>query len=429
MAGLSKFTKNLSWVFFGNAIHAVFQFLLIVLAARILTVHDYGLINYATSLVSLFSAVCTLGFSGVITKKFAENEQKGGAYLWSTILTRIVISFPVLIILQVIGYYHSPADTEFHKIMACQSLSILFASGDLFIYWFRYKYKASIVAIVSLASFGIMAVWRIIALFLLKNTMVYVFGTVFETALLSIILCVIYLKMKQPRLYFSLDALKRMMAISYPFIFSAILSTVYGQTDKIMLESMVGTEAVAYYSVSLTLAGAISIIPTALIEGFRPEIFTQKEKNIEVYRKRLRQLYCSVFWICVAYCTLITLIARPLVMLLYGEKYMPAILSLSLIVWYTSFSYFGAINNIYMIAESKTKWVLITTLIGAALNVLLNALLIPLLDIRGAALASLVTQIFVNFILLAIIKPLRENFRIMLSGICFNNILKNNRGG
>lgn len=422
----SKFAKNVTWVFIGNAFHAVLQFLLNVLAARVLSEHDYGLINYSISLVALFTAVSTLGFNGVISKKFAENEGEGGAYLFSAFISRIIIAIPFTVAICIIGFIHSPFDRNFHCILLCQALSLFFSSGDIFVYWFRYKYKASTVAITRLISFVIMAIWRLVALFVFKSTVMYTFCTAFETALLSILLIVIYIKWKQPKLKFDYDLLKNMLTISYPFIFSAILATVYGQTDKLMLETMVSTEAVAYYSVSLTLASAISILPTALIEGFRPEIFFQKEKNEASYQRRLSQLYGIVFWICVAYCIFVTIFAKKIILLLYGEKYLPAVSSLSLIVWYTSFSYFGGINNIYMVAEKKTKWVQITTLIGALLNIGLNAVMIPVLNAYGAALASLITQVVTNFILLYLIKPLRKNFFIVLRGIGILSWAKNN---
>ena len=106
----NKFLKNVTWVFFGNALHAVFQFLLNVLAARILSENDYGLINYSISIVALFSAVGTLGFSGVTSKKFAENEEEWGEYLFSAFLSRIVVELPFIVAVYIIGYLHFPDD-------------------------------------------------------------------------------------------------------------------------------------------------------------------------------------------------------------------------------------------------------------------------------------------------------------------------------
>ena len=73
-----------------------------------------------------------------------------------------------------------------------------------------------------------------------------------------------------------------------------------------------------------------------------------------------------------------------------------------------------------MVAENKSKWVQVTTLVGAITNVALNALLIPGLGVVGAAMASLVTQIIANFALLYFIKPIRENFYLILQAVRFN---------
>lgn len=413
----SKLFKNVSWIFLGNVLHAVLQFLLNIIVARTLTENQYGIINYAISLVALFSAISTLGFNGIITKKFSEDEELSGEYLWSATITRIFLSIPFVIILQIISHMHAPENDLLHKVIFFQSLFILFSSGDLFIYWFRFKYNAKIVAIVRLFSFLLMAVWRIVVVVVFKNTSLYVLGTVLETAIFIGVLIIIYIKLRYPKLKFNYLIIKRMIKISYPFIFSAILATIYGQIDKIMLESMINTEAVAYYSVSLVLAGAIAIIPMALIEGFRPEILSYKIKDENIYIERLKQLYFYVFWVSIAYCTFITIFAKTIILIIYGDNYLPAVPSLSLIVWYTSFSYFGAINSIYMVAENKVKWVQVTTLIGAVINIILNIIFIQKLQVQGAALASLLTQIFTNFILLYLIKPLRKNFFIITNGI------------
>jgi O-antigen/teichoic acid export membrane protein len=49
--------------------------------------------------------------------------------------------------------------------------------------------------------------------------------------------------------------------------------------------------------------------------------------------------------------------------------------------------------------------------------VVLNTLLIPVMGINGAALASLLTQIFTNVGLGFIIKPIRRNNLLMMRGL------------
>ena len=420
---MSKFKRNISWIFAGNVAHAFFQFMLNIYVARVLTTEDYGLINYAASLISFFSSIGALGINGVITKKFADDEERKDEYIGSAIVYRLLFSIIAVVILQFIVRLSEPDNTTLHLVIFCQSLTIVFGSFDLVIYWFRYKSQAKIVAILRLVAFAISALWRLLVLANSKNIVAYVLGVSIETIVFSTLLIIAFKKVSRGNLKFKNDIARNLIKMSYPFIFSSILVTIYGQVDKLMLNTMINQTAVAYYSVSLTLAGAISIVPQALIEGFRPDILSFKNTDMEKYRRRLMQLYCLVFWICIAYCLFITFFAKYIILVLYGEKYLPAVGSLSLIVWYTSFSYLGAINNIYMVAENKIKWVQVTTFVGAIVNVILNYVFIPLLSVEGAALASLITQIITNFALLAIVPQLRENFIIIVKGITFSGII------
>ena len=414
----SKFVKNLSWIFFGNIAHAVLQFLLNIICARAFGTNDYGLINYGASLIAFFTAIGTFGFRGVITKFFAENEDNAGELIGTGIYVRLGFSVISIILLQIIISFSAKTDSQIRLVVFCQSLQILFASSDLFQYWFRYKSEAKIVAILRLAAFFICAVWKIIAILVYHDIVLYVIGVSLETGFFTTFQLIQFKKeYGKYRLKFSMEIFKKMIRISYPFIFSAILVTIYGQTDKIMLKSMLDNTAVGLYSVSLTIAAIISIIPTALIEGYRPDIMSFKITNQAKYRRRLQQLYGLVFWICVAYCLFISVFTKPIVSILYGEQYMGAVSSLSIVVWYTSFSYFGAINNVFMVAENKTKWVQISALAGASLNVVFNFMLIPSLGIVGAAIASLATQILANFVMLLVVPALRDAFIIVIEGI------------
>ena len=328
-----------------------------------------------------------------------------------------------ILFLQFFIFVSNQSSITLHLIVFFQSLTILFSSFDLPVYWFRYKSKAQTVAGIRLIAFFISAFWRIFAVSVFKDIVLYVIAATLETLFFAFLLILIFVKQnKENPIRFSFSIFKSMIKISYPFIFSAVLSSIYGQTDKVMLKFMIDNSAVATYSVSLTLAGAIVIIPSALIEGFRPQIMMFKTTNRQMYLVRLKQLYALVFWICFSYCLFITLFAKWIILFFYGTKYISAVPSLSLIVWYTSFSYFGAINNLYMVAEEKTKWVQVTAFFGAILNIILNFVFIPFLGISGAALASLITQVVANFFLLLLISPLRENFFIICSAICLRGL-------
>lgn len=426
---MNSFRKNLSWIFLGNIAHAVLQYGINILCARAFGVNDYGLINYAASIIAFFTAIGTLGYNSVITKNFAEDEARSGDYLKTALYSRTVFAVLSIAGIQIFLTLSGNRDAQLQRVVLCQSLQILFGTADIFVYWFRFKNNAKYVELVRLLALVFSALWRLGAIYFFDSVTLYVLGVSLETLIFSILLVWFY--NREYAVHYrgraSISTLKKLIKISYPFIFSAVLTTIYGQTDKIMLKNYLDNTSVGLYSVSLTLAGAISIIPSAIIEGFRPDIMNFKNSSPKRYKQRLQQVYGLVFWISVCYCLFITVFARPIIQLLYGKAYLGAVPSLALIVWYTSFSYFGSINNIYMVAEGKTFWVQIITLFGALLNVVLNALLIPRFGIVGASGASLITQVAANFILLLILPPLRENFFIILEGIALKGFIDNRR--
>ena len=287
----SRFARNLGWIFFGNIAHAVFQFLLNIICARAFGANDYGLINYGASIIAFFTAIGTLGFNCVVTKFFAEDEEKAGEILGTGYYARLALSVLSIMLLQVLVSVGRKPDLQIRVIILCQSFSILFASSDLFVYWYRYRNEAKTVAIIRLIAFFIAAIWKLVAILIYHSIVLYVIGVSLETGFFTAFQRLWYKKLyRQYKFVFKLETLKRLLKISYPFIFSSLLVTVYGQTDKVMLKNMLSNTAVGLYSVSLTLAGAISIIPTALMDGFRPDIMTSRIADQKKYSTRCQKL-------------------------------------------------------------------------------------------------------------------------------------------
>ena len=417
-----RLKRNVSWIFFGNVTYALLQFLLNLYVAHRLSLEAKGLVDYAASWITMLTAVASLGYNGMITREMTEHADRQGDYLCSCMVSYAVTGVLCMGVLQVIVRLMNPGEPLLYLITLCQSTSIVFSSLNLFVYWYRFSDHADTAALLRLLAFALSALWRIVALQKPDGLILYVIGTAAEALIFGAFLGILFFCRYKGSFRYSIKIAVSVLKKSYPFIFAGILGTIYGQADRIMLKSMIGPESVALYSAAAMLAGALSMIPSSLIEGFRPDIMEYKFSDENLYLKRFRQLYAVIFWASIAYCVFVTLFARPIMMLTYGEKYAGAVGALSLIVWYTAFSYFGSVNNMYMVAENKNRWVQIITLIGAAGNILLNAVMIPRWGIAGAALASLLTQVLANFIMMWLIPDLRSGFYNMIRGIALRDI-------
>lgn len=420
----NRFIKNLSWILIGNIFHAICAFILNLYAARNFLVSEYGVINYAASLVTFASSICGLGINQIIAKSFADDEKNSGSYIGTGALLQCIAGVGGILVLSLVVLTPDNNQNNIGIIVLIQSSSLLFSGLSIFIYWYRYCYKANLVAIARMISFAVSALLKVLSMLVFKSIVIFTIGAAIESVALGSILGAHYVREHGWNLKFSFGAAQSILKASYPFIISAALISIYSQTDKIMLQHFIDESAVAFYSASYTIANVVCIIPAALIEAFRPDIMKYKNSNESLYEHRVKQLYGIVFWICISYGIFIAIFKKPIINILYGPNYYDAISSLNWIVWYSSFSYFGAVTNLYLIAENKSRWVQYLTIIGAVLNILLNWALIPRFGIAGAAIASLFTQIISNVIAPCCISEIRPTIVFMFKGISLKYLFR-----
>jgi len=251
----NRLINNVSWIFFGNVAHAILRFVLDAVVARLLSLNDNGMLNYASSLISFVLVLCGFGFSSVITREFVEDEENAGRLLTSCILTQSAAGAAAIAVIQFLIRIVAPNEPELYPIVFLQSFSSILGSLGLLVYWFRYKDQAKKVAIQRLAAFFIGGVIRVAVLCLTDNLLIYVCSTLVESMLFSLFLGVTFFKSYHGSLKFSFPAVKKILKSSYPFIFSALLSMIYAHTDRIMLKSMLDNEAVALLCICTSGSG------------------------------------------------------------------------------------------------------------------------------------------------------------------------------
>ena len=93
---------------------------------------------------------------------------------------------------------------------------------------------------------------------------------------------------------------------------------------------------------------------------------------------------------------ILTLRAPTIIDLLYGKAYCNAVISLRILSWTILFTFISNIFSYLLISTFKTsKEFTLYALLGLVLNVGCNCLLIPILDLNGAAISTVITEAFI----------------------------------
>lgn len=150
-------------------------------------------------------------------------------------------------------------------------------------------------------------------------------------------------------------------------------------------------------------------------------------ENKTYYERTNRLLYAIVFYLSLLASIGITIIAPIFITILYGEEYLSAVAPLRIVVWYVAFSYLGVARDSWVVCEEKQKYLKYLYLGSALVNVVLNFILIPIIGVCGASLASLLTQISTIFVFPVIIKDMRPNVKLILDAIMLKDVFKKDR--
>lgn len=420
----NKETQNAGWLIGGKIIQMVLSLFVGVLTARYLGPSNYGLISYGSAYVTFFSAICTLGLNSVIIKDFVDHPDEQGKAIGSSLLMRFVSSVLSAIMIVGVVFVVDSGEKLTMTVVALCSLGAVFHIFETFNYWFQYQYKSKVTAIAVLVAYIITSAYKIVLLIMQKDVRWFAFASSVDYIAVAVILLIAYKKNNGKKLSFSLTKSKSLLNVSRHYILSAMAVAIYGQTDRLMLKQMVGENEVGYYATAMTICTMWNFVLAAIIDSMYPTIIRLKNQDYVAYEKKNRQLYAIVFYISCFVSIAFLVLGDFIVKLLYGEEFLPASDVMKIITWYTAFSYLGVARNAWVVSEGCQKYLKYMYGCAAALNVVLNFLMIPYLGGAGAALASLITQIFTSIVLPFAFKEMRPNAKLMLEAITFRKTFK-----
>lgn len=419
----NRFLLNTGWIVGGQIVRLLLSLVINSLTARFLGPSDYGIVNYVTSLITFFTSLVSLGLSGVIVYELVSGRDREGTVLGTAITLRFFAGLISTVGFLALIRITDPGDETVFRAAALAAVQLPFLAPGSIASWHQSKLKSKHAVLCQLLAYLTMSGYKIYLLASGASVELFSFAVSLDVIVLALLYFISYARTGGTRLGFRFSTARRLLHSSLPFILADMMIFVYGQTDKIMLRHMLdSSEAVGYYSAAIAISGLIAFLPAAILESARPPIMEAKDRDEALYRRRLRLLYAVLLWISLLYSLAVTCLAEPIVYLLYGKAYYPAIPALRIAVWYTAFSYLGSGRSLYLICEKKNRFVSLFSAMGALSNIALNLLLIPPLGIKGAALATLLTQLLANLVYPALFPATRAYSRHVIEALLLRGI-------
>lgn len=410
----NKVAKNAAWIVGTHIVQSLLSLVIGALVARYLGSSQFGVITYATSLVTFVIPLMKLGFGNILVREIVNNPEKEGKVLGTAIFFNIISSVLCMIGITAFAYVANPGEPETVLVCALYSLRLIFQAAEMLHYWYQAKYMSKYTSIISLVSYVLVTAYKVFLLATHKSVYWFAVVSALDFALIAVGIFIVYQFKKNQKLEISFSLGKQLFNISKHYIVSEMMITVFTQTDKLMLKAMIDSSATGFYGIATQWAVMAQFVFSAILDSFRPWILEGKKISEELFKHRMKMLYSLITYLALLQCVVLTVGARLIIHFVYGDEYMPAAGTLMILVWYTLFSFLGSARNIWVLANDKQKYLWIINLSGALANVVLNLVLIPICGVYGAAIASLVTQFIANIVVCYILKPYRPSIQLMV---------------
>ncbi len=391
--GFMKYFKNTSWLFGEKILRMVVGLFVGIWVARYLGPERFGVFSYAQSFVGLFTAIATLGLDGIVVRELVKDESRSGELIGTAFWLKLVGALLVLLFLAVAVNFTSN-DHYTNILIFIIASATIFQSFNVVDFYFQSKVMSKYVVYANVISLLLSSIVKITLIMIEAPLVAFAWVVLFDSVVLAGGFLYFFVKNSTfgiRQLRFSKSTAVALLKDSWPLILSGVVVSIYMRIDQVMIKEMLDAKAVGQYAAAVRLSEAWYFIPVIISSSLFPAIINAKKKSEELYYQRLQKLYDLMVWIAIAIALPMTFLSDWVINLLYGEAYHQAGGVLMVHIWAGVFVFFASAWSKDMLVNNNQNIFIYYDLFSVSINIILNIVLIPMIGIIGAAIATAIS--------------------------------------
>lgn len=387
--------RNFLGLLAGNAGEGALQFLFVVLASRYLGPENFGFLGFSTALIGYLLVVAGFGLPQIAVREIAKMPHDAGRIFGSAMGLRLLLGFILCAAVSgVLPFVELPADRR--TTLFVLSLALLVMPFDLAPFFDAHQ-QSRWDAIFRLAarslSIGFLGIfiWTQKTLTLpvvaLTSFVFLVFNAGFAwpgAKWLGLIL--------RPRL--AASEMRQMFKLALPIFWAQAMSEIYIHTNLILLGFFSTDRETGFYAVADRVLLAILTLKGILYRLLIP-LLSEVAHDHDRLIKRLEIVIPLLAQITIPIAVAAILVADPVLEMVFGTAYSPAIWPFRILTGYIIFTGVGSIFGTTLFATGRQREFSLSITVGSLANLALCFVLIPLLGALGAAVSSAAAEMIV----------------------------------
>jgi O-antigen/teichoic acid export membrane protein len=416
--GFRRYFTNTSWLFAEQILRLVAGLFVGIWVARYLGPEQFGIFSYALAFASLFSGMAKLGLDGILVRELVNHPEQRDAYLGTAFWLRMIGSSLLMGITAIaVQFTNNDAVTKLYILII--SAGLMLQGFEVIASYFQAIVQAKYVSICKLIQLVMSSLVKIYLVIAQAELLYFVSVSVFDAFALAIAYVIAYRRCHGHSYYrfFDENVARTFLKESWPLIFCSLAVMIYMRIDQVMVKEMLGERDAGYYAAAVRLSEVWLFVTVVITKSLYPAIVNAKRIDEILYYDRLKRLYRLLAAIAIIISTIVTLYSDDLIYYTYGTQFLSSELILKIYVWSTLFVFFNNAAWSWHISEGLQHIAAFRLSVGAILNICLNAFLIRLYGLQGAAFATVISYAFVGYFGNLMSKKTLVNFRVQTSAI------------
>lgn len=397
--GLQAAMGNTAWLMTDKVLRLVLGLVIAVWMARVLGPEKFGQYSFALAFVALFTSIATLGLDRVVVRDLVRSVDARERIIGSAALLKVAGAACAMLACNLAALVVMPDNQETRLLVAIISLGLLFLVFDVIDFWFQSQVASRYVVMARLPALLIFFGLRVFLILGAFSLSFYAWAYTLEILFAGIGLLIVYI-MQGSRVLEWRPVVRNAVALlreCWPLVFAGLSVMLYMKVDVVMLGRMSGNDAAGIYSAATRLTEGFYFIPMIVASSIMPMLVRARDAGTRTYMDGLFRLYLVMVRISLAIAIPLALLAPALIEVLFGSGYIESSGVLRIHVWASVAVFLGVASSQFLTLEGLQKLSLYRTLVGLAVNIALNLMLIPVYGASGAAIATLVSYFIATF--------------------------------
>ena len=372
----------------GRALSMAVQFLTLAIMGRILGPSEFGVIQFGVAVFIYVGFLNDLGLTILGAREFGPGRHGQGTRA-ELLGARLLLTAACLIpVLSVLG--SAQLDPSDRAIAAILAVGFTISAADLrWLLQSEERFGAIAIAdtigtVVQLAA----------VLVLVRNSgdaigaaIAVVMGPAISTGV-----TILFARVDRTLIPRATRMSLRLIRRAAPLGVALIATAIYYSVDSVLIGVFRGTTEVGYYSAAYRIVLACLALPFLTHSVALPMISRLVRDETAEIPSVLSTVARYLLLVAVPLAVGVTITARPIIAIVFGDAYGPAAAPLSLLIWTCVTVSANVPFAVLMLARHRDRAYMATALLGGTINLCLNLAIIPRFGMIGAAWSTLASE-------------------------------------